>query len=70
MIEQLTVFLENRSGRLAELTRTLGDAGINMHALMVADTERVRRGAHHLRRARARARRCSTRPVSVPRSPR
>lgn len=38
MIEQLSVFLENKSGRLAELTRALGDAGIDMHALMVADT--------------------------------
>lgn len=38
MIDQLSVFLENKSGRLAELTRTLGNAGINMHALMVADT--------------------------------
>lgn len=38
MIEQLSVFLENKSGRLAELTRTLGDAGVNMHALIVADT--------------------------------
>ena len=39
MIEQLSVFLENKSGRLAELTRVLGNAGINMRALMVADTE-------------------------------
>jgi len=39
MIEQLSVFLENKSGRLAELTRVLGDADINMRALMVADTE-------------------------------
>ncbi len=38
MIQQLSVFLENKSGRLAELTRVLGDAGVNMHALMVADT--------------------------------
>ncbi|TDB39041.1 MAG: amino acid-binding protein [Actinobacteria bacterium] len=38
MIEQVSVFLENKSGRLAELTRVLGDAGINMRALMVADT--------------------------------
>lgn len=38
MIEQVSVFLENKSGRLAELARTIGDAGINMHALMVADT--------------------------------
>ena len=39
MIEQLSVFLENTPGRLAELARALGDAGINMRALMVADTE-------------------------------
>jgi hypothetical protein len=39
MVEQLSVFLENSTGRLAELTRALGDAGIDMHALMVADTE-------------------------------
>lgn len=38
MIEQVSVFLENKSGRLAQLARTLGDAGVNMHALMVADT--------------------------------
>jgi hypothetical protein len=38
MVDQVSVFIENRAGRLAELTRTLGDAGINMHALMVADT--------------------------------
>lgn len=38
MIEQVSVFLENRTGRLAELARTLGDADINMHALMIADT--------------------------------
>jgi hypothetical protein len=39
MVEQVSVFLENSRGRLAELTRALGDAGIDMHALMVADTE-------------------------------
>jgi hypothetical protein len=39
MIEQVSVFLENREGRLAELCRTLGDAGIDMRALMIADTE-------------------------------
>ena len=39
MIDQVSVFLENRTGRLAELCRALGDAGIDMHALMVADTE-------------------------------
>jgi len=39
MIQQVSVFLENSTGRLAQLTRVLGDAGIDMHALMVADTE-------------------------------
>ena len=39
MVEQVSVFLENTAGRLAELTRALGDAGIDMRALMVADTE-------------------------------
>jgi hypothetical protein len=38
VIKQLTVFLENSPGRLARLTRVLGDAGVNMRALMVADT--------------------------------
>jgi hypothetical protein len=39
MIDQVSVFLENKRGRLAELSRALGDAGIDMHALMIADTE-------------------------------
>ena len=39
MIDQVSVFLENKAGHLAELCRTLGDAGIDMHALMIADTE-------------------------------
>lgn len=39
MVQQVSVFLENSKGRLAQLTRALGDAGIDMHALMVADTE-------------------------------
>jgi hypothetical protein len=38
MVQQLTVFLENSPGRLARMTRVLGDAGVNMQALMVADT--------------------------------
>lgn len=38
MIDQLTVFLENTKGRLTALTRTVGDAGVNMNALVVADT--------------------------------
>jgi hypothetical protein len=38
MVQQLTVFLENSPGRLAGLARVLGDAEVNMRALMVADT--------------------------------
>lgn len=38
MIQQLTIFLENTPGRLAEAARVLGDARVNMRALMVADT--------------------------------
>jgi hypothetical protein len=38
MVKQLTVFLENSPGRLAGLTRAIGDAGVNMRAMMVADT--------------------------------
>lgn len=38
MIRQITVFLENTKGRLLALTRCLGDAGVNMHALTIAET--------------------------------
>ncbi len=38
MLNQLTVFLQNREGRLAQMCRVLADAGINMHSLFVADT--------------------------------
>lgn len=38
MVEQLSIFLENEKGRLARMCRVLGDAGFNMHALVVADT--------------------------------
>ena len=37
-VEQLSIFIENKSGRLAEITRILGDAGINIRALSLADT--------------------------------
>ena len=37
-VEQLSIFLENKTGRLAEVTRTLGKAGINIRALSLADT--------------------------------
>ena len=38
MIDQITVFLENDRGRLAAMCRTLGDAGISMRLLTIADT--------------------------------
>ncbi len=36
--EQISVFLENKAGRLAEVTRILSDAGVNIRALALADT--------------------------------
>ena len=37
-VRQISVFLENKAGRLAEVTRALGEAGINIRALAIADT--------------------------------
>lgn len=37
-VEQISIFIENTSGRLAEITQVLGDAGINIRALSLADT--------------------------------
>lgn len=37
-VKQISVFLENKSGRLADVTKTLGYAGINIRALCIADT--------------------------------
>ena len=37
-VEQISIFLENKSGRLAEVTSVLSDAGINIRALYLADT--------------------------------
>lgn len=37
-IKQLSVFLENKSGRLAAVTRLLAGRGINIRALSIADT--------------------------------
>lgn len=37
-VRQLSVFLENRIGRLAGVARLLGQAGVNIMALSVADT--------------------------------
>lgn len=38
MIRQNTVFLENQKGRLLALCRTLGDSGVNMHALTITES--------------------------------
>lgn len=38
IIKQLTVFLENKTGRLNEVSQLLGNAGINMSAMSLADT--------------------------------
>ncbi|MDD3267822.1 MAG: ACT domain-containing protein [Syntrophomonadaceae bacterium] len=38
MARQISVFLENKTGRLSHVTRVLGEAGINIRALSIADT--------------------------------
>jgi hypothetical protein len=38
VIQQLSVFLENRSGRLTEVTEALGAEGINISAFSIAET--------------------------------
>ncbi len=38
MVEQISIFLENKAGRLAEVTQTLANNGININALALADT--------------------------------
>jgi hypothetical protein len=38
LVEQIAVFLENKSGRLAEITAILAENDINIRALSVADT--------------------------------
>ncbi len=37
-LKQISVFIENQSGRLSEVARLLGEAGINIRALSLADT--------------------------------
>jgi hypothetical protein len=36
--KQVSVFLENKSGRLNEVTHILGEAGVNISAFCIADT--------------------------------
>lgn len=38
IIKQLSVFVENRTGRMAEITQVIGDAGVDIRALSLADT--------------------------------
>ena len=37
-VQQISIFVENTPGRLAEVTRLLGEAGVNIRALSLADT--------------------------------
>jgi len=37
-VEQISIFIENKSGRLAEVCGILGNAGVNIRALSLADT--------------------------------
>ena len=38
IVEQISIFLENKAGRLVEVTRALAEAHINIRALSLADT--------------------------------
>jgi len=37
-VEQISIFIENKSGRLADIAKNLGEAGVNIRALSLADT--------------------------------
>jgi len=39
LIKQISIFLENRTGRLAEVLKALGDGNIDISALSIADTK-------------------------------
>ncbi|MEN6461216.1 MAG: ACT domain-containing protein [Syntrophomonas sp.] len=38
MAKQISIFLENKAGRLSHVTRVLGESGINIRAFSIADT--------------------------------
>ena len=38
LIKQISIFIENKMGRMAEITKIIGDAGIDIRALSMADT--------------------------------
>jgi len=37
-VDQISIFVENKSGRLGDVTATLADADVNIRALSLADT--------------------------------
>ena len=37
-VHQISVFLENRAGQLAEITKILADSGIDLRAISIAET--------------------------------
>ena len=39
IVEQVSVFVENKKGRLAAVTKTLAQNGINISALSLAENE-------------------------------
>ncbi len=39
MIHQISIFLENRAGQLAEVARLLAEGGIDMRAISIAETK-------------------------------
>lgn len=38
MLKQISIFIENKSGRLAEITRVISENSIDIRALSIADT--------------------------------
>ena len=38
LVNQIAVFLENRSGRICDFSRVLKEAGVNIQAMSIADT--------------------------------
>lgn len=38
-INQLSIFVENKAGTVAEITKSIADAGVSIRALSVADTQ-------------------------------
>mgnify|MGYP004660299977 FL=1 len=38
-MKQVSIYVENRPGRLAEVTKVLADAGVDIKALSIADTD-------------------------------